>query len=263
MLLSIRPRVKLTDIMSLVARLDISKDIIDNYDAATTVPNQTLLSDVTLTWNVNPIVQEPVTGLKLNGWIDLLAPTSLASQYETRLLTARAGLGITKEFGWVNLYYMFRFDKYFHERDHRTLGIGEVECGPLGGKALDSGACSLGGYANTSFQFMNRFIVEFVPVERLGITIDFLVYNAFTYDVNPDDALTAENAVPGRGQRDLMAGTFEVSYQVLDQLTLALGTSTLQPPKTLDNEGFRFPFFDFSTASNNFTSIYFDVIGTF
>lgn len=267
MSLSMRPIVRLGDSMSIIARLDIAKDIIENADSTGTVKSQTLLSDTILTFNMAPIVEEPVTGIKLSGWVDLLLPTSLLSQYQSKILTARLGLGLSKEFGWVNLYYQTRFSKNFHKYDHPVLSQpdgGIATCLPSAGGALvDTDVCAPGGVANSSFQFMNRGTVEFVPYEGLSITVDFIAYNDFTYDVNPDDALTNGNAVAGRGQRDLTQGTFEVGYQVNPYLGVSLGTTTLQPPKTLDNEGFRFPFFDFRTASNNFTTVYLDLVGTF
>ena len=267
MSLSMRPKFRLGDGMSIIARLDISKDIIENADSTGTVKSQTLLSDTILTFSMAPIVEEPVTGIKLSGSFDLLLPTSLLSQYQSKILSTRLTLGLTKEFGWVNLYYQTRFGKNFHKYDHPVLSQpdgGIATCLPsAGGTLVDADVCAPGGVANSSFQFMNRGIVEFVPYEGLSITLDFIAYNDFTYDVNPDDALTNENAVAGRGQRDLTQGTFEVGYQVNPYLGVSLGTTTLQPPKTLDNEGFRFPFFDFRTASNNFTTVYLDLVGTF
>ncbi|GMV39276.1 MAG: hypothetical protein AMXMBFR64_09920 [Myxococcales bacterium] len=263
MLLSLRPFVRLTDNMRLIARIDLIKSLIENADSANTTRGQTLLSDFTLTWSVSPIVSEPVTGLKLAGWVDLLAPTSLASQTQTRILTLRGGLGLSKSFDWLNLSYQFRFDYNFNRSKHPAFDVAnnaEPPC--LGAKTLDSGGAVCGSRSNTQFQFMNRLTAEFVPVERLGITVDFIIYTAFGYEM-PEDAFTSANAKPGIGQRDLTAGTFEVSYQVLDELGIALGTTTLQTPKTLDNEGFRFPFFDYRSTSDNLTSFYLDVVATF
>lgn len=263
MLLSLRPFVRLADNMRLVARIDLAKDIIENADSALATKGETLISDFILTYDVTPIVTEPVSGLSLRGWIDLLAPVSLASQAQTRILTLRGGLGLSKSFEWVNLYYQTRFDYNFNRSKYPAFDVANSAEPPcLSAKSLDSGGSVCGSRSNTQFQFMNRLTVEFVPVERLGITIDFLVYNSFGYEM-PDDGFTPDNAKPGIGQRDLTAGTVEVSYQVLDQLGLALGTSTVQTPKTLDNEGFRFPFFDYRSTSDNLTTIYLDVIATF
>lgn len=263
MALSMRPFVRLADNMRLTLRMDLSKDIIENADAATATKNETLLSDLILTYTVSPLVHEEVTGIKLMAWLDLLAPTSLASQTQTRILTLRPGLGLSKDFGWVSLNYQFRFDYNINQSKYPAFDVADAAEPPcLSAKLLDGGGAVCGSRSNTQFQFMNRFIVEFVPVERLAIAIDFIIYNAFGYEM-PDDELTADNAKPGLGQRDLTAGTVEISYQVLDELALALGTTTLQPPKTLDNEGFRFPFFDYRSTSDNLTSVYFDVIATF
>ena len=263
MALSLRPFVRLSETMRLTLRMDLSKDIVENADSANATKGETLLGDLALTFSVSPLVEEPVTGLRLSAWLDVLAPTSLASQTATRILTLRPGLSLSKSFGWLNLVYQFRFDYNINQSKYPAFDVADSAAPPcLGAKFLDGGGAVCGARSNTQFQFMNRLTAEFVPVENLSLTLDFLVYNSFGYEM-PEDGFTPENAKSGLGQRDLTAGTFEIGYQFIPELALALGTTTLQPPKTLDNSGFRFPFFDFRSTSDNLTSVYLDVIATF
>lgn len=249
--------------MRLSLDMSVSKSVVTNADSSVSYTGQTLLSDLLLRFAYTGIVQEPVTGLKLNAAADLIFPTSLSSQFSTLYTVARASVGLSGKWGWFGASYSFRFAKYFHEFDHAALEKTDAQNIALcinRGEA-DPDRCFPGGNANPSFQFNNSLRLTAVPLERLTFFVAFAVSNTFTYNVNPDDEFTSPNAVPGRGQRDSMTGEFGVAYQVNDYLDLELSATTQQPPKTYDNSSFRFPFF--AATADNFTSISFDVTASF
>ena len=78
------------------------------------------------------------------------------------------------------------------------------------------------------------------------------------------DVETGGHAEGGRGVTDRTISTLELGWQSpIDFLSLGLGVSTDQPPKTADNGGFRVPFVDLISPSSNRTSYYLDVVGSF
>jgi hypothetical protein len=48
-----------------------------------------------------------------------------------------------------------------------------------------------------------------------------------------------------------MAGSLEVGVEVIDELSVAIGTLVQQAPKTADNRKFRFPFWDTTNGADN------------
>ncbi|NUN12422.1 MAG: hypothetical protein HUU55_02165 [Myxococcales bacterium] len=261
--LGVSPHYDFMPNLRLLLDMSISKSVITNADSSVSYAGQTLLSDLLLRLAYTGIVQEPVTGLKLNAAVDLIFPTSLSSQFATLYTVARASVGLSGKWGWFGASYSFRFAKYFHEFDHASLektGAQNIAlC--INRDDADADRCFPGGNANPSFQFNNSLRLTAAPLEQLTFFVAFAVSNTFTYNVNPDDEFTSPNAVPGRGQRDSMTGEFGVSYQVNDYLDLELSATTQQPPKTYDNSSFRFPFF--AATADNFTSISFDVTASF
>ena len=73
----------------------------------------------------------------------------------------------------------------------------------------------------------------------------------------------AEAAQSGRGRTDVMAGSLEVGVEVIDELSVAIGTLVQQAPKTADNRKFRFPFWDTTNGADNRQIFYLDITGTF
>ena len=97
---------------------------------------------------------------------------------------------------------------------------------------------------------------------RFGVTLDWTLVHSWTYQRFPADALSSPYAQESRGLSDSMVGSLEFSVEVLDQLSVGVGTLVEQTPKTLDNERFRFPFWDTTNGAANRQVFYVDVIGT-
>jgi hypothetical protein len=87
--------------------------------------------------------------------------------------------------------------------------------------------------------------------------------SSWTYLNIPKDQFSAPDAKAGRGQRDRTFGVIDLTYQPWENFGFSLGLSSAQPAKTADNKSFRFPFFDFSSEGNNFTTVYFDIFANY
>jgi hypothetical protein len=220
-----------------------------------------LLSDLVLAYSYTNIVKDDVTSLGLSSGLRFVFPTGLASQRASLLLAGQLPVILRGSWDWFSAGYTFTFTKYFHENSHpgQVKDITTPTC--LNRESLDSELCFPGGYANASFSLNNQFNVGFQATDDLSFAIAYGVGSVFTYDVNPDDEFTSENADEGRGQRDAVGSAISASYQVNDYLALSLGTVSSMPAKSSDNSSFRFPFFQ--ATADNFTSFYFNVDGSF
>jgi len=250
------------DSQRISASLSVNKSVVSNADSGLTAPGQTLLSDLGLTYSYSNFVKEPVTGIGVSGSLSLALPTSLGSQYRTQILSMTPSLTAGGSWDWFSFSYTFLFKKYFHEYTHAKVeeaGNAIPIC--INRDTPDPEACFVGGYSNASFQFGNRLGVGFKIIEDLNLNVDMWIFNTFTYEIfEEEDDLTSENAVAGRGQRDSTVGSISLSYRVNKYFSMALGTTTAQPPKSRDNKSFRFPFF--STTADNFTSFYLSMTGS-
>jgi len=112
----------------------------------------------------------------------------------------------------------------------------------------------------------HRFGVSYSILDQLKFSVGFGFSDAWTYDngsITQEDEFTAENADTGRGHSQMTNGSIGLSYTPFRYLTASLSLSSSQPWKTADNQGYRFPFFDFEGTANNFTNIRFGLSGRY
>lgn len=72
----------------------------------------------------------------------------------------------------------------------------------------------------------------------------------------PDDRFRAEAARAGLNATTFTVGSISANYQLLRWLVLGAGTQSLQPIQTADGQGMRFPFWNFTGAANNYSSLF-------
>ena len=245
------------------AGMTLFQPVIDNVDSGTTENNQFTIGDFSLGFSIPNIYTEPVTGIRFGASTSFAFPTSLASQHAGRYVSWKTGLTVTKSFGPVGLMYQFGITKNFHDSKSPKLDyeyLPEIAHYPAVG-------------VSTDFSIMNHLGVSVGFLENFYAGIDFFIMNNFKYDSEDDIGcadvglasgcdLHSSFADPGRGRSDLTSIAIEVGWQPLKYLTVALGISTFQTPKTSDNTGFRFPL-NFTDASANRTTIYLDLVGTY
>lgn len=242
------------------AGLSMTQPVIENADSGRAHANEFLLGDFSLGFAIPNLYTEPVTGIRFGAATSFAFPTSLASQYANRYLGWNTSLFVSKSFGPVRLLYQFGFSKNFHGTKSPELDyeyVPSIQNYPAVG-------------VSTDFSFSNHIGVSVSFLEDFYAGLDFFIFNSFKYDTEGDIDFTEDgtpvgtspNADPGRGRSDLTSMALEVGWSPLKYLTVALGVSTYQPPKTSDGTGFRFPL-NFSDASANYTTIYLDVVGTY
>lgn len=277
MLWSLRAKLYLFHkLMFMQARIDLNQPIIDHADSATTENNEFTISDTIITFIAPSFYKEPVTKLRFGAWMDFLFPTSLESRYSSLLVGWRTGVSVGRTFGPVDISYQFRFTKNFHDDAAPTLRFDQYGAGTVTGTSYRNRGPGgeLGEGILTDYSLMNRLTVTVEFLEQFYASLDFIIFNSFHYDTNTADTITdpvtgaviqldsSPYAQPGRGQVDLTQATLEIGWTPIQYLTVALGVTSYQPPVKDDNGGLRFPI-SFSEASQNFTTLYLDVIGTY
>lgn len=76
----------------------------------------------------------------------------------------------------------------------------------------------------------------------------------------PDDEMTSVNAKPGPGIQLYSSGLASMTVAVWPWLAFSTGVWSMQPALSADGNSFRFPFWDFVSARQNYSVLFFEVI---
>ncbi len=264
-LLSLRPRYYFTNQLFAELRLDLQQELTTSYGTTTTKKRQLMPSDTLLTVKYQNVVTIPGVDIGVSPFIRIGAPTSYESQFRNLYLSAAAGFDLSRLIGPVYLTYTFRFNKNFNKYTVATVpkDADRPVMAARSGGAEDLGGSLATGTNNASFSIYNSLMASVLLTDEWTFTLQWAVANAWTYYVGPDDLYKAPDAKAGRGQRDVMYGVVDLTYQPWANFGFSLGLSTEQPVKTADNKTIRFPFWDIHTPGDNNSVLYFDVFATY
>jgi hypothetical protein len=254
---------KFDDHQQLWLQLPVSQQIVQNYDSLTTTPNQILLGDTELRYFYNNIYKND--DFSFSSYLWLAGGTSLSARYQSRLLSVRPGVKLAYKAGPATLMFESRFTKNFHQYTSPTVdgGIGLAIARVGGSEDLAGDVVAVGG-VNTEFSLYNRLTASFGLPADLALTVMYAYIQSWSYAWDNNDSFTAENADTGRNLSDVSQTVIDLSWQSpLPYLILSGGVITAQTPKTANNDGFRFPFFDFEAPNSNSTTFYLDAIAVF
>lgn len=220
-------------------------------------------SDLRLSYHHVDLVRDPWLKGRLMTSGQVWLPLSLESRHNHTVVNVRGTLAylVVLARGRLQLQYSFGVQKYFPTDKVRGFsgdqgdGAGLPVCLSRGAAGFD-GACGSGGPMNDNWQLRNFFGAAWFFTPKLWLSASFMIMNYFRFAV-PDDAL-ADPELPMAGQADFTFGGIELSYQLIDHVILGFGTSSHQPALT-PTGGLRFPFWDFSSPSNNYSRFYFAV----
>jgi hypothetical protein len=269
--LFLRAAVTLGHGISVGALQTVSKNLVSNVDSNASRPYDTVVGDTLLTCAWTPLLSEDggnpkpwllPGGIKLTATLAATLPTSRASHFQTRVLGLTPGVSLVKSdlfHGRLGLVYAFGLTKNFNRLT--TTSVDAVNFPSLArpdGPELLSGQSEIAtGTVNTAFALRNTLAVNWLPTSRVAVSLTYVLYNNFKYNDYPADSWTAPYAKPGRGRSDVQWGLVSVGYTVdHDQKwTVSALALTASPPWSADNQTLRFPFFDFRSAADNYTSI--------
>jgi hypothetical protein len=244
----------LADSQRLSAGLDMSTYLASNADSGLGEDQETLLGDAYLTYSYSGIWSDDDLGLSLSGSLRTFFPTSKYSQYATKIMGLNPYATLSGNWSWFSASYTLLYTHNFYEYDHPGVESNGSQLACINRTEVESGMCFAGGYANSQLSVGNSLTLGFKAMDELSFALTYALIHGFGFDNYPnEDEFTAENAVPGKRQRDISQGVVSATYRAHKYVSIGLSLSTVQPPKTSDAKGFRFPFFDGS--ANNFTTI--------
>ncbi len=263
--LQLRPRYYFTDKFFAELSFALTGELTTSYQTSTTTKRQVMPSDLILNLKYSNVYKIPGLGIGISPYLRLGAPTSYESRYRNLYLSTAAGLNLTRMFGsHVLVDYMFRFNKNWNKTAQPTITGSQIALSRLrGNEDVGGGEVINGDDNNISYSVYNALTGSFIITDEWSITLQLAIQNSWTYLSIPKDEQSSPNAKEGRGQRDRTYGVLDITYQPWEHFGFSLGLSSAQPAKTADNKSFRFPFFDFSSEGNNYTTVYFDIFANY
>ena len=249
----------------------VSKNIATNADNSSARPYDTVVGDTLVTFGWTPQRTgtdgrtQPLLlpgGIRLSASLIAALPTSRASRFQTRWLALTPSLSLAKPdlfHGKLSVVYALGFTKNFNRLT--TTAVDAVNFPSLArpdGPELISGQSEIAtGTLNAAFAVRNTLAVTWLPTPRVAVGLTYVLYNNFKYNDFSADGYTAAQAQSGRGRADVQWGLVSVGYTFdPDQKwTLSALALTAAPPWSADNQTLRFPFFDFRSSADNYTSL--------
>ncbi len=243
-------------------------------DFGTPYENDKLLwTDAYLNVGHSSIWADEDLGLTLSGAFRVYAPTSKASQFQSRYLTVRPGLTMGWKAGDFTLSAIALFAKYLFSSSNPQLDCegfeDSTQCregrGPdvAGGFTSEKkgGEVFLPSYGVNSFYATWGLSAGYEIVEGLSASASATVYNIFGVSKVDVDELSSPNARVGRHQLDRFITSIALSYTVNANLTVGtdLTTDTFRP---FGSAGDDLVVLDFERAPDNITSLTFSLKGT-
>ncbi len=268
--------------LNLTATQNVNKNVMTNADSGAVRQNDTSISDTILNLGWSPRVSDGkggTKGFKLPGGIGVSAgliavvPVSRASKYIGRYTTLTPTLNFNKGglFGGKLLLVggvgvTNNFNRY-EQASVNPVGRDDVALALTrtgGAESLSNGNIATGQNL-TSFAFRSLAVANVQITDRWSFGLTYLLFNGFRYFDAPKDEYTGKYAKPGRGRIDTQWGIASLNYNIdADGIwSASLYSFTSSPPFSADGKTYRFPFFDFRSTADNFSSVGLQVTRTF
>jgi hypothetical protein len=245
----------------------------------TTTPHQFDLWDTVIQARYSGVKAEAL-GLAFGFSGGLLLPVSLASRFQGQITTLTLGASGTWSFKGFSAGASFSpnfpvvvpaLANAITDDDQRPLqGSGSEVLIPKGCILRDPSerenfAC--GSLPNLVSFFSSAWVSYALFEGMLSFNAGLTSINTFRNYVQPQDEFTpvwrdldgAESTTTRLvGSSDLTGGSLSVSYSPAKWFTLSGGTSSFQPLRDASGNGLRFPFWDFVSPRNNFSTLFVD-----
>lgn len=246
---------------------DFDVNLAENADSESTRPHQVRAGDLEIFARYDDLAHWKRGHLRFGAGLTITTPTSLLSRFQTKLF----GLGLStatrwEPLEWLDVSWSLSLTKNFNRYRTAVLRDGAFDIAPpsrAGGAEVVAEGRTATDLGVTSFLVGNAISLDFSFLKRFSASIGWELVHAFSYNRYPKDALAADAADAGRGRSDVMAASLELGVDLIEHLSVAVGTLVQQAPKSLDNKRFRFPFWDTSNGADNRQIFYLDLTGTF
>lgn len=230
-------------------------------------PGEFRFQDISLESSWSGVKIKPIDS-RLSASLSMTFPTSDVSQAATKVMGFSGSLSLSKTFfDKLTLIGSMSGSKTFHRFKSPAVNpskVGETNVLFRENEAedLSNGLVSVGGL-NTEYALGGSLAASFPIYKKLRGSVSYGLTKYWTYHIDNNDELQSEYADTGRGTADLSSASVTLSYPILEYLSVSGGILTRQPPKTSDNQSFRFPFWNTQGAANNFSSIQLSVTGSY
>jgi hypothetical protein len=248
-----------------------------------TIPREATVWDTVVSASAPKLYKEETTGIELGAGASVYLPISKASRAQQRLfgLGLRGNVGKTFEkigpgdlsFG-ISSILVKNFGPAAPDNDYNKHPTGEL-C--RASNRDDNGSC-LTSNATNNFFVISDFNVAYTFLEDWTVSIDLLIWNSVSRNLSgsnvPTDLAAGSNIVVGTSpyatsrssQSDLSIGTIALSYAITKNFSAGVSLYTYQPLFIQDgsnSRGLRFPFWDFRSAAENYSSFNLDLAFTY
>src|SRR5690554_463534 len=195
----------------------------------------------------------------------LTAPTSTVSRTANLIVGNYLGVSISKTFmRKLGLSYSITGGWTPHSESFATIDREDAQI-YREDELIGNDVRIPGGY-QTEFSLSHTFAASFPVWDKLRASATYTYGSAWSeHFADADDPFTSPQAgvQSGRNYGDGTTATAGLSYPLNDYLRLAGGISTSQQPKTDENRGFRFPWWNFNGAAANRSSVNLSLSGTY
>jgi hypothetical protein len=274
--------------LSLGLRLPFDQELTCAYNTATPNCRRFNVRDLGISASVPELYKDDVyTGIKVTGGVSLSFPFSEASRDSEQAFAGGLSVGLSRSFenvgpGTLSLSWSTGLRHAFSPTA-RTLASDETPSKVHNCRAVnknDKLEC-LTSMANSRLSVSNGLTISYSFLEKFSASYSFQISNTLSsrlHDSEDPGLLTAgvvydpntghsPNANVGRrAQSDVTVSTLEISYSVLDQLSVGLGLSTGQGPFIQDGNNpwsLRNPFWDVKEHEYNLSTFFLDVAATY
>jgi len=204
-------------------------------------------------------------GLKVTPGVEVNLPTHKASRVNNKLFDVAGSVSATKPFfdNRLTLRGQMSGAKYFYRFKTSTVdpdevGENNVLFRPGQAEDLGNGLIAIGGF-NLSHSFSAGATANVKIVDRLSASVSYFFINFWSFGGPEADQFTAENAQPGKNNSQVVSTGVNLSYKANNWLSFRGGIGSYMPPKTSDNESFRFPFWNTQGGASNSSWVEFGV----
>lgn len=226
--------------------------------------NEFRFQDLALTAGWNGYTIDPID-TKFSATYSLILPTSQISRASNLNVGNYLGLSLSRTFfEKLSLSYTLSGGWTPHSTPVATGDPDDIQI-YREDEVVGNEIATVGNF-NTQFSLTNSFVASIPVWEKLRAAVSYSYSGYWTYgSEDDDDGFTAqqEGIQTGRNYGDSTTATAGLSYPIGDYISVAGGISTSQQPKTSDNKSFRFPWWNFSGAAGNRSSINLSVSGSY
>lgn len=262
----------LKDLLPVATTLTVSQVVSLEYtDPDVATGRRVDWTDTGLALTAPRLFKEPFTGISFGGSVGTTLPISMASLQHGKITATSLGITATRAIAGFTFIGSASGAYHFFTRAYQGLEADELEssdgeafanCSPFflaGGSSQD--LCT-GGYGTLKASARLRLVADYAFTDKISGGLEFRWEPLWRRTPATDQYTSPYASDSGRGS-DISTGVIYVGYAIDDRFSLTASSGSQGPTRTLDGNGFRFPFFDTISAANNITAFAIDLTGSF